>query len=523
MVLTDRKYTPTYTIHTKKGKLYLSVTVPKDLRHLFSDKQIRRSTGTSDKRVANERADKIYNEILDRLNKAAEKLDPFIEGVRPYLEKGGVDVSKWYSEGILTCNFTGKQTLHYAMYGKETEVVQQSDGTNRVFRISEKFQTDKGNYADVAVIVTRLGFSVPKHLLDMLPDEHRESIIGYARPPVPDVQSMLKNPEFYRDGKGAEMLAHMKEHPPTAMISLTESKSNVSRFSELIEGYLEHHSVEARKEQSQRRKACERVVEFCGDLPIDQYTPLHAYDLAQAMHELDYSNAQINKMVTYGRGLFKYALKIRNEFGQPVLLSQPWVDLELKQYGLPKRSYLPFDHDELMAIFQQDIPEQERLLLSILISTGMRLDEVALMTWDRIKVQNGVLCFSLVNAVDDVRVKNRGSNRYIPVPQVIKPILGNGGDGRLFDYRIDQDGKAQAKASDAAMPYIRKVTQNDRKAIHSLRWNFKDLVRELEVSKEINDFITGHAQGDVAGKYGSGPSMAKRLDVIDRVQHPWLA
>ena len=78
----------------KKGKLYLSVTVPKHLRHLFSDKQIRRSTGTSDKRVANERADKIYNEILDRLNKAAEKLDPFIEGVRPYLEKGGVDVSK---------------------------------------------------------------------------------------------------------------------------------------------------------------------------------------------------------------------------------------------------------------------------------------------------------------------------------------------------------------------------------------------------------------------------------------------
>mgnify|MGYP001195509754 FL=1 len=99
------------------------------------------------------------------------------------------------------------------MYGKETEVVQQSDGTNRVVRVSERHQTDKGNYADVAAIVTRLGFSVPKHLLDMLPDEHRESIIGYARPPVPDVQSMLKNPEFYRDGKGAEMLAHIKGHP----------------------------------------------------------------------------------------------------------------------------------------------------------------------------------------------------------------------------------------------------------------------------------------------------------------------
>ena len=94
MAFNDRKYRPHFTIHLKKGKYYVSVTVPKDLRHLFSDKQIRRSTGTSDKRVANERSDKIYNRILDQLNEAADQLDPFIEGLRPYLEQGGVDVSQ---------------------------------------------------------------------------------------------------------------------------------------------------------------------------------------------------------------------------------------------------------------------------------------------------------------------------------------------------------------------------------------------------------------------------------------------
>ena len=72
------------------------------------------------------------------------------------------------------------------------------------------------------------------------------------------------------------------------------------------------------------------------------------------------------------------------------------------------------------------------------------------------------------------------------------------------------------------MPYIRQVTSNDRKVAHSLRGNFKDLVRDLEVSKEINDFITGHAQGDVAGKYGAGPSLNKRLEVINKIKHPWL-
>jgi len=43
------------------------------------------------------------------------------------------------------------------------------------------------------------------------------------------------------------------------------------------------------------------------------------------------------------------------------------------------------------------------------------------------------------------------------------------------------------------------------------------------VSKEIQDFITGHGQGDAAGKYGHGPSIKTRYDCIIAVRHPWLA
>ena len=50
----------------------------------------------------------------------------------------------------------------------------------------------------------------------------------------------------------------------------------------------------------------------------------------------------------------------------------------------------------------------------------------------------------------------------------------------------------------------------------------KELLRDLEVSKELNDYITGHGQGDVAGEYGIGPSLAKRLEIINRIEHPWL-
>jgi hypothetical protein len=128
----------------------------------------------------------------------------------------------------------------------------------------------------------------------------------------------------------------------------------------------------------------------------------------------------------------------------------------------------------------------------------------------------------LTNDTGDERFKNRGSMRYVPVPNVIKPMLIKKGQGRLFTYRVDRDGKAQAAASDAVMPLIRKITKDDRKVAHSLRSNFKDALRELEVSKELNDFITGHAQGDVGGRYGEGPSIAKRAEIMNRIQHPYL-
>ena len=317
------------------------------------------------------------------------------------------------------------------------------------------------------------------------------------------------------------MLKHFDDADHT-LFEVEQKPEQTYHFSDLIEKYLESRKNEKQKEVTSRKLACERVIEIAGDLPLADYNNLHAYDIAQAMAAEDYANRTIQKNITYANGLFRWALKNRDGAGRQYLSSLPWRDLELGEYGVQARPYIPLTEKELYELFALKMEHQEKLLLSMLITTGMRLDEAALMTWERITTHKNVLCFSLVNDDENVLVKNRGSMRYIPVPNALKPILGNGGEGRLFKYRIDQDGKAQAKASDAVMPYIRQVTTNDRKVVHSLRGNFKDLIRDLGVSKEINDFITGHAQGDVAGKYGQGPSMNKRLEVVNKIQHPWL-
>jgi integrase len=513
------KFRPPYTLVERKGKLYVCITVPSELRPFYASKQVRRSTGTIDKAVANERAAQKYSEILADLDERATRLDPFIEGLRQTLQSCGVDVAEWYTNGTLTAHFHGKDTIAYQLSGQATHTVTH-EGKIRVARIKEKHTAE--DYADVAMLITRLGYSVPKYLIEMLPEEQQVKVHELTVPPALKASVMLENPSQWTTGLGAQIVENLEQNPLKPYVEIREDVAVSSRYSDVVDDYLASKSSEAKKEQSQRRLACERVIKYCGDLPLAEYTPLHAYDLANAMHEEEFSSAMIKKMVSYGRGLFKFAVKNRDGQGRQLLQVQPWIDIELDEYGVASRGYIPLSTDELHALFAQDIPQQERLLLSIMITTGMRLDEAALMTWERLAVFEGVWCFSLANDVEDVRVKNRGSMRYIPVPEVLKPILGNGGEGRLFNYRIDQDGKAQAKASDAVMLCIRKVTKNDRKVAHSLRGNFKDLIRDLGVSKENNDFITGHAQGDVAGRYGKGPSMDKRLEIINQIEHPWL-
>lgn len=189
-----------------------------------------------------------------------------------------------------------------------------------------------------------------------------------------------------------------------------------------------------------------------------------------------------------------------------------------KKLGKQKVSYKPLSSSELKELFELDMPEHINLLLSILTSSGMRLDEAALLDWEDVKDdENGNRYFDLTDKVG--LVKNIGSARKVPVHSKLHGRLPTGKTGQMFpEFKRDKDGKAQAPASKASMKQIRKVTLDPAKVVHSLRGSFKDQLRDAGVSKEINDFITGHDQGDVAGGYGSGPSLSARCDAVEKLK-----
>ena len=92
------KYGIDYQLHLRKGKYYISQKAPPDIAFMYADGRYRLSTGTPDKAVAKAKAQQYLRKIEDHFDRSRKKLDPFVEGLRPYLELKGVDVVQWYKQ-----------------------------------------------------------------------------------------------------------------------------------------------------------------------------------------------------------------------------------------------------------------------------------------------------------------------------------------------------------------------------------------------------------------------------------------
>ena len=524
MITSKHKSSLPYTLHKKKGKLYVCVSVPANLRHLYSEPQLRRSTGTNDRAVALERAGDKYREIVKDLENKESQLDPFVEGIRDILQNEGADVNEWYKSGKIELVVRGEKTAAARITGSKITLGVEGKLATLVEKWSGR------TYLELAGMVTGLGYALPQALLSGL-SQNDHSAIMEATKPVGIPPSVIG--KAYRDDPDLAEAIFKNAPATTQHVELQTAKTLMPTFSKWAERYkADKADKDSADVQQKRARSCAMFLKVCGDFPLNEYDKVHMLDMARYMDDDEdgkqWAHKTIKNYVSYVKQAFDYAGETRNNLGKIILSAHPFHNLRLGEFGAPAKPYISFNSDELHSIFNQELPHLDKLLLAILVTTGMRLDEASLMTWERVIKHEGTLCFALIEQIngdnpEQVLVKNTGSKRFIPVPEIIKPLLGNFGVGRLFNHRIDKEGKSEAAASDALMPYIRKVSAHPQKALHSFRHTFIDLAREAGTTDvETRKFITGHSLGDVGGEYGSGPSMEKRLAVLNGIKHPWL-
>ena len=277
-----------------------------------------------------------------------------------------------------------------------------------------------------------------------------------------------------------------------------------------------HDKINTRRKWS---RAVDRFVDLMGDIPLQEIKPVMAYTFAQKQcdNNPDVSNANIKDYHTGVSLMLKYCVR------KGYIEVNTFQGIGMKEYSKTSQPWLPFSLQDLNNIFDYNWGEQERLLLSIVATTGMRLTEAGMLSWERFNDTEveGVRYFSLIDTEDEqVAIKNEGSSRHVPLhPDLILPLKGA---GRLFDYSVDDNGLCSSSAGHIINPVLDKLAPHKRKSAHSFRRTLKVMLRDAGVSREINNIYTGHGEGDVAGRSYGGASIQTRYDAIAKLNVSWL-
>ena len=179
----------------------------------------------------------------------------------------------------------------------------------------------------------------------------------------------------------------------------------------------------------------------------------------------------------------------------------------MSKYGEQPEETYPYSKEELITIFSYDWKPQERLLLSILATTGMRPTEAGNLTWERFNdaEHKGIRSVATLDtAMEKVRTKNQASKRTIPLHS--KLWMPKKADGRLFNYTQDEDGKCSMAMAQIINPLLQSIVPHPNKTTRSFRRTFKVMMRDLGVDEEVHDAITGHGDNKSTSRsnYGGG-------------------
>jgi len=199
---------------------------------------------------------------------------------------------------------------------------------------------------------------------------------------------------------------------------------------------------------------------------------------------------------------------------------------------------LPYDADDLAKLFSRDAVELCRKrgsadywLPLLALFSGARLEELGQLRTADLRREDGV-DFIAIEAGDGKRVKTRGSQRRVPVhPELVR--LGflayvarqrEAGAVRLFpDLKAPAGRPLTAPWSKWWGRHARKACgiTDKRKVFHSLRHAFIDAAR-LVMEEEHRNGITGHANGSVGRRYGTGVSLKVLAESMAKLRYAAL-
>jgi integrase len=491
-------------IPSKGNKYYVQVTKPPEVFAITGGNRTeRRSTGSEDKRHAERLWRSIEQEIYADWDRLLAR-DPFLELLEQHWKPDPVHglgpaefIEKWDGGRVLAC----------------VRVCMAPDGWNMGLA-NELFRyLDYHEALDFRSQITPASNPYP------------EAMQNEAAQKVSDLIDKLDG--FTAKPKKSE----------TKTSEVIVNRSGCPTILEVLPEYLRDRSWSkvTKKEHAYAGSYIKSCVKIIGDKPLDQIIQRDAKIIMETLAEDGLSNSTIKNYKRHISRLLGWAVincvNDRVSPAKPYISYNPFLGISASSYGDSKRSWQALGVDQLHKLFELPKPEDHQLLLSILITTGMRLDEAALLDWSQFKIdRNGLRYFDL--SLGAIVKNDKFSARTVAIPDCL--VLPKKGEGRLFDFPVDADGKSSKFASRAVSQYFRAIRydeNDDRKVCQSLRHNLAGLMANLTdpvPPSEHMDWVTGHGmegaktQSERTKTYGQDIDVRLKYDIVNRVKHPWL-
>lgn len=191
--------------------------------------------------------------------------------------------------------------------------------------------------------------------------------------------------------------------------------------------------------------------------------------------------------------------------------------------GTNSKGYVPWTEQDLKRLWSTPPARQDlREVMLVGMFTGMRLNEIASLTWEQVQVEDGITYFDIQDA------KTPAGERRVPVhPELAwltnrKPDTGK---GRLWpNFRGEGAGnKPGGDAGKIFSGYKNKLGYDRTKTFHSFRKNVTGQMERAGVPETAWAQLLGHEKGFTFRVYSpDGLAMEQRYDIIANIQYPFL-
>lgn len=190
--------------------------------------------------------------------------------------------------------------------------------------------------------------------------------------------------------------------------------------------------------------------------------------------------------------------------------------------GVNVKGYRPWEPEELERLLNPGPKRSDlREVMLVALFSGMRLDEIASLTWGNLKKVDGIDVFDVRDA------KTPAGNRQVPVHPQLSWLLTRerGATTTRVWPQFNPEGPGKKAGADAGKEFTRfkqALGFTDRQtAFHSFR---KNAVAQWEAASvpetEVAQIIGHEKKGITFGVYGRGVSLQRRAQIVAMLTYP---